>query len=289
MKLYSQEPNVLLGSLIRGGLEYLLLEENSSFSSECEVFEKQGDTAFLGENILSSTHTEEVVPLLRQKSINVIKGENTAEEIKIDTPEKIRKDNIFLDEREGVLECEKSNAIKGESETTIKETYSLRDKYTPERREYTEKKFWDIRFQELFDKSKKTPILWTYFALGEDIFLHPSKSRRETLQMIISSLRMKQGTHSFFPFTAPQENGVLLEYKEEFLSIVSMLVPRLIVFFGEEGVEKLTSCTAPSIMQEFIFQMPTRAIILPSINCMSTSEVYKTISYMKEYTRCLSL
>ncbi|MDE7469293.1 MAG: hypothetical protein K2M30_03290, partial [Desulfovibrionaceae bacterium] len=98
---------------------------------------------------------------------------------------------------------------------------------------------FELRFKNLCSTMKRTPCIWTYYSLGEDMFGTANGERRNTIKHMLSSLGMPQGTYSFVPFTAPNEEGILEIYRDEFIGILHIYKPSLVLFFGDDALESL--------------------------------------------------
>lgn len=146
---------------------------------------------------------------------------------------------------------------------------------------------FELRFKKLCSSMKRTPCIWTYFSLGEDMFGNPDSDRRNTIKRMLTSLQMPQGTYSFLPFTAPNDEGILEVYKREFLGILQIYKPSLVLFFGDEALEHLG--IKEQEWQEFVVFPPVRGIRLPSLVNLHEKEEEKIIRYLKEYTKKVGL
>ena len=144
---------------------------------------------------------------------------------------------------------------------------------------------FDKRFKNLCSTMKRTPCVWTYFTLGEDMFGTPNVQRRNTIKQMLVSLAMPQGTYSFVPFTAPNEDGSLTVYKTEFMGILQIYKPSLVLFFGKDSLEHIGISSSNNEWQEFIVFPPIRGIILPSIINLDIQGELTIIRYLKEYTK----
>lgn len=62
---------------------------------------------------------------------------------------------------------------------------------------------WPAVWQERLTKTAPAVVLWTYWALGEDLCLRPDPARRALLQKLLGDLGHPSGTHSFWPAALP--------------------------------------------------------------------------------------
>lgn len=143
---------------------------------------------------------------------------------------------------------------------------------------------FESRFKSLCSKLQRTPCVWTYYLLGNDMFGNPCASRREDIRTLLGTLSMPQGTYSFIPFTAPNEEGTLEVYIKEFLGILQIYKPSLVLFFGMEAIQILFPEKQITYWQEFVVISPVRGIVLPDVEEIS-KEQGKITAYLKEYNK----
>lgn len=62
---------------------------------------------------------------------------------------------------------------------------------------------WPALWQERLRKTAPAAVLWTYWALGEDMCVRPNPQRRALLQRLLGDLGHPAGTHSFWPAAMP--------------------------------------------------------------------------------------
>lgn len=66
---------------------------------------------------------------------------------------------------------------------------------------------WPALWQERLKKTAPASVLWTYWALGEDMCVRPNPTRRALLQKLLADLGHPAGTHSFWPTALPASTG----------------------------------------------------------------------------------
>lgn len=66
---------------------------------------------------------------------------------------------------------------------------------------------WPALWQERLKKTAPATVLWTYWALGEDMCVRPNPTRRALLQKLLADLGHPAGTHSFWPTALPASTG----------------------------------------------------------------------------------
>lgn len=123
---------------------------------------------------------------------------------------------------------------------------------------------WPAIWQQRLQKTAPAAVLWTYWALGEDMCVRPNPARRTLLQKMLADLGHPAGTHSFWPAALPQNVGpspaqapaqntisqnsedsvdstatILYAAPEVFWSGVQLLKARAVVVMGSPAIKAL--------------------------------------------------
>lgn len=101
---------------------------------------------------------------------------------------------------------------------------------------------WPQAWQDLLARTPvHFPLLWTYWALGEDLGGSPNAERRDLLKQLLGLLAMPRGSHAFWPIALPNEAGQLIENTPIFLAGIEYLCPRICIVMGS----KVLRCILP--------------------------------------------
>ncbi len=99
---------------------------------------------------------------------------------------------------------------------------------------------WPKPWQELIQKTTPSPVVWTYWSLGDDLSGNASLERREFLRNLLGELAQPKGTNAFWPTALPNEpNGELVSHAQAFWSGVQMLKARAVVVMGQPATKAL--------------------------------------------------
>ena len=100
---------------------------------------------------------------------------------------------------------------------------------------------WPRLWQERLAATHPAPVLWTYWALGEDLYGSPDPARRALLRRLLADLAHPTGTHCFWPAALPPSRGQhdLEANTEVFWSGVDLLKARALVVLGSPAVAAL--------------------------------------------------
>ena len=99
---------------------------------------------------------------------------------------------------------------------------------------------WSPLWRERLQKTKKAPVLWTYWNLGHDLCGNPCPKRRALLRELLDELGHAPGTHSFWPLAMPGGQGTELVARPElFWSGVRLLESRAVVVMGLPALQAL--------------------------------------------------
>ena len=97
---------------------------------------------------------------------------------------------------------------------------------------------WPAPWQERLHATRPGHVLWTYWALGEDLCGTPNPARRDMLRRLLADLAHPAGTHCFWPVALPGEDG-LMPNGEVFWAAAGLLKARAIVVMGSPAVKVL--------------------------------------------------
>lgn len=105
---------------------------------------------------------------------------------------------------------------------------------------------WPRPWRERLKATKPGPVVWTYWALGEDLCGTPDAERRALLRRLLGDLGHPAGTHTFWPAalppasaTGPVEASMLEAHAQVFWAGVDMLKARALVVMGSPAVKAL--------------------------------------------------
>ena len=147
---------------------------------------------------------------------------------------------------------------------------------------------WPQQWQNYWSKVQiPSPVVWTYWALGDDLSGHADPKRREVLKKLISSLNLPRGTSSFWPVAASGEAaGDLTPAPEIFLAGLRRLRPRYSVVFGSKALKSFMpdSTLRPYLFTQFLGH---RVIALPDVDYLvrSPNMLAPVIAYLRTAIR----
>ena len=95
---------------------------------------------------------------------------------------------------------------------------------------------WSAAWRERLQKTRATPVVWTYWELGRDLCVAPDPQRRELLQEILQALDHPPGTHCFWPAALPGRDGEPEANAPVFWEGVSLLHGRAVMIMGEQAL-----------------------------------------------------
>ena len=102
---------------------------------------------------------------------------------------------------------------------------------------------WPVDWQECLKKTRVTPVVWTYWELGRDLYGTPDPQRREFLQELLQHLAHPPGTHSFWPLALPSRSGdgeqELVANTPVFWEGVKLLRSRAVLIMGSQALRSL--------------------------------------------------
>ncbi|MFA9393097.1 MAG: hypothetical protein ACERJ1_00045 [Halodesulfovibrio sp.] len=147
---------------------------------------------------------------------------------------------------------------------------------------------WPQQWQNYWSKVQiPSPVVWTYWALGDDLSGHADPKRREVLKKLISSLNLPRGTSSFWPVAASGEAAdELTPAPEIFLAGLRRLRPRYSVVFGSKALKSFMpdSTLRPYLFTQFLGH---RVIALPDVDYLvrSPNMLAPVIAYLRTTIR----
>lgn len=94
---------------------------------------------------------------------------------------------------------------------------------------------WPQAFQDYFQKTSPSPVLWCYESLGDDLFGTPNQERSQCLKRLIGDLRFPKGTSVFWPPAMPGIGSVALS-QGVLLQVFQELFPKLVICLGSGPV-----------------------------------------------------
>lgn len=147
---------------------------------------------------------------------------------------------------------------------------------------------WPQQWQGYWSKVQiPSPVVWTYWSLGDDLSGHADPKRREVLKKLISSLNLPRGTSSFWPVAASGEAaGELTPAPEIFLAGLRRLRPRYSVVFGSKALKSFMpdSTLRPYLFTQFLGH---RLIALPDVDYLvrSPNMLAPVIAYLRTAIR----
>ncbi|SIN86837.1 hypothetical protein [Halodesulfovibrio marinisediminis] len=147
---------------------------------------------------------------------------------------------------------------------------------------------WPQQWQAYWSKVHvPSPVVWTYWSLGDDLSGHADPKRREVLKKLIASLNLPRGTSSFWPVAASGESaGDLTAAPEIFLAGLRRLRPRYSVVFGSKALKSFMpdSKLRPYLFTQFLGH---RLIALPDVDYLvkSPNMLAPVIAYLRTAIR----
>ncbi|MEZ0574699.1 hypothetical protein [Halodesulfovibrio aestuarii] len=147
---------------------------------------------------------------------------------------------------------------------------------------------WPELWQSYWSKVQiPSPVVWTYWSLGDDLSGHADPKRREVLKKLIGSLNLPRGTSSFWPVAACGEAaGELTPAPEIFLAGLRRLRPRYSVVFGSKALKSFMpdSTLRPYLFTQFLGH---RLIALPDVDYLvkSPNMLAPVIAYLRTAIR----
>jgi hypothetical protein len=102
---------------------------------------------------------------------------------------------------------------------------------------------WPAVWQDRLRKTRRAPVVWTYWELGRDLCGVPDPKRRELLQALLKDLAHPPGTHSFWPLALPGQGGDGEQKLEANASVfwagVRLLHSRVVMIMGPQALPSL--------------------------------------------------
>ncbi|MCT4625876.1 hypothetical protein [Halodesulfovibrio sp.] len=147
---------------------------------------------------------------------------------------------------------------------------------------------WPEQWQGYWSKVQiPSPVVWTYWSLGDDLSGHADAKRREILKKLISSINLPRGTSSFWPVAASGAvAGDLTPAPEIFLAGLRRLRPRYSVVFGSKALKSFMpdSTLRPYLFTQFLGH---RLIALPDVDYLvkSPNMLAPVVAYLRTAIR----
>lgn len=147
---------------------------------------------------------------------------------------------------------------------------------------------WPEQWQGYWNKVQiPSPVVWTYWSLGDDLSGHADAKRREILKKLIGSLNLPRGTSSFWPVAASGVvAGDLTPAPEIFLAGLRRLRPRYSVVFGSKALKSFMpdSTLRPYLFTQFLGH---RLIALPDVDYLvkSPNMLAPVVAYLRTAIR----
>ncbi len=135
---------------------------------------------------------------------------------------------------------------------------------------------WPARWQAIWAKVRQpSPVVWTYWSLGDDLSGRANAERGALLRQIIGSLQLPAGSSSFWPVALPEEaqdaGSELIAAPEIFLAGLRRVRPRYCITFGSKAL-KTFAPDARLMPYTFTQFLGHRLIALPDIDNLLTSQ-----------------
>lgn len=135
---------------------------------------------------------------------------------------------------------------------------------------------WPVLWQERLRVTRSAPVLWTYWALGEDLCGTPNAARRGLLQRLLADLGHPAGTHCFWPVALPDANGLVANAGAFWGGVVEIKARALVVM----GSAALKALGLPAQWRPF--QQPRYKgrciVVLPDMDALiAQSHNYETV------------
>ncbi|WP_290925396.1 hypothetical protein [Halodesulfovibrio sp.] len=147
---------------------------------------------------------------------------------------------------------------------------------------------WPQQWQGYWNKVQiPSPVVWTYWSLGDDLSGHADPKRRDVLKRLISSLNLPRGTSSFWPVASSGDTpDSLTAAPEIYLAGLRRLRPRYSVVFGSKALKSFMpdSKLRPYLFTQFLGH---RLIALPDVDYLvkSPNMLAPVIAYLRTAIR----
>lgn len=147
---------------------------------------------------------------------------------------------------------------------------------------------WPQQWQGYWSKVQiPSPVVWTYWSLGDDLSGHADPKRRDVLKRLISSLHLPRGTSSFWPVASSGDTpDSLTAAPEIYLAGLRRLRPRYSVVFGSKALKSFMpdSKLRPYLFTQFLGH---RLIALPDVDYLvkSPNMLAPVIAYLRTAIR----
>lgn len=160
---------------------------------------------------------------------------------------------------------------------------------------------WQSCLASTLSSAKGAPVLWTYWALGEDLSGAPNAPRRDILRHILGELNLPRGTHCFWPIAMPstepavasqgidiQENintqsSISLEANAPiFLAGLNILSPRVCVVMGSKALKTILPNTKTGPFQQTQYGRML-FLVLPDMDMLldDNERIPRVVAYLR--------
>lgn len=135
---------------------------------------------------------------------------------------------------------------------------------------------WPAAWQAMWGKVRQpSPVVWTYWSLGDDLSGRANAERGALLRKIIGSLQLPAGSSSFWPVALPEqgsdEGSELVAAPEIFLAGLRRVRPRYCITFGSKALRTFAP-DAGLMPYTFTQFLGHRLIALPDIDILLTNQ-----------------
>lgn len=162
---------------------------------------------------------------------------------------------------------------------------------------------WQERITNTLATAKGAPVLWTYWALGEDLSGAPNAPRRDILRRILGELNLPRGTHCFWPLAMPCKELTSersSQYAQEgethnaqtdielqanapiFLAGLDILAPRVCVIMGSKALRTIipNSTTGPFQQTQYGRML---FLVLPDMDMLlaESERIPRVVAYLR--------
>ncbi len=147
-----------------------------------------------------------------------------------------------------------------------------------------------LAWQERLNKTNATPVLFSYFALGLDLYGKADPKRRDILKKIIlNDLSQAGNTFSFWPVALP-ENEELVSNPQAFWQGIRQLNARGLVLFGEKSVQA-AGITEKALPGRRLIYNNCRVLIVQDIEFIieHPQHLPQMISFLKDFLQPFAL
>jgi hypothetical protein len=149
---------------------------------------------------------------------------------------------------------------------------------------------WPAAWADLWARTPKAPLIWTYAELGADLSGQGDKARSACLRELIGSLALPRGSSAFWPIALPEDQDSSFSPAQGsiprescFLQGIRLMRPHGIIVFGpqalaQSGLEIALTTPFSQALRNGVLHLllPDFATILAS-----ASDSSKTAAYLR--------